>query len=152
MTVFTRRVFPFAACIALTATLSIWIAASASSPATRAAPLAPMHFKAITVSTHYSFTGKQPGVGSTIQQVQVDRVGMQQIGTDIVSCTVLSKMQALCQIAANFPGRGRIELQGALNVNAKRDLYPITGGTGQFATIRGWAVTTGPTNVEVVFR
>jgi hypothetical protein len=111
-----------------------------------------MHFTGVTTSSHESLNGatnKEP-VGATFQETQKLMASGRQIGRAFISATVINNAGwALLNIEARFPGRGRLELQGASTGNT--NTYAITGGTGVFATVRGWA--TGHKNhVTVIFR
>lgn len=156
MTAVSRRILPFAAILAVAVTLAVWITAGAAPPASPAGVLAPMHFRTVTTSGHFSPNGatqKNP-VGASYQATVKLVSDGRQIGTAFLVVTIVNKAGwGLENIEGRFPGRGRVELQGMAPPNGG-GTQAITGGTGIFTHARGWATSRGKNgnNVTVTFR
>jgi hypothetical protein len=138
MTVVSRRLVPFAAVLAVAVTLAVWITASAAGPWSPS-PLPTMHFTGVTTSQHMSLNGatnKNPvGVSLQVTKKLVARGAV--IGHAFGACTIVNSAgSALCNVEARFRHRGRLELQGL--ISGQTNTFAITGGTGAFATARGW--------------
>ena len=61
------------------------------------------------------------------------------LGTARIQCVFHLDEWAICTGAFNFTGRGEIIGEGTVNIGSENPLVivPITGGTGDFANVRG---------------
>ena len=145
MTIVSRRMIPFALVLAIAATLAVWMTAGAATPhGGGPSGLSPINFWAVTTSMHYSPNGstdKKPA-GATIQQTKKLLVSGKQIGRAFINGTVINNASwLLLNFEVRFPGRGRIEFQGALPPSGHNNIIPIIGGTGDFTNVHGWLAT-----------
>ena len=154
MTVVSRRLVPFAAVVAIAVTLALWLTASAAVPSSNPAVLAPMHFKSVPTSQHFSLNGATDTnqSGATDQATYELLASGRQIGRAFFLGTGINKAGwVFGNIEFRFSGRGRIELQGTFPGSKHNDTFAIIGGTGVFVTARGWAVI-HKGNITVTFR
>jgi hypothetical protein len=154
MTIVSRRLVPFAAVLAVAVTLAVWITASAAVPRSNPQVLAPMHFQGVLTSSHLSPNGatqKKPA-GETLQATYKLLASGRQIGRAFFVATAINNTSwVLGNIELRFSDRGRLELQGTQSFSGNTQTYAITGGTGVFATARGWAIF-HKNNITVTFR
>jgi hypothetical protein len=154
MTIVSRRLVPFAAVLAVAVTLAVWITASAAVPRSNPQVLVPMHFTTVKTSSHLSPNGatQKKLAGATIQGTDKLVSAGRQIGRDFALGTFINNAGwGLVNIEVRFSHRGRLELQGTIPPSGNTKTFAIIGGTGVFATARGWAVSHGH-NVTVTFR
>jgi hypothetical protein len=153
MTIVSRRLVPFAVVLAIAATLAIWMTVSAAAPRGGGpSPLPTMHFTVVPTSHHASLNGatQKAPAGATFQETAKLVSSSRQIGSAFVAATIINNIgNALLNIEARFPGRGRIELQGVSKPNGG-GTDTIIGGTGIFTGAHGWAV--GNNHITVTFR
>jgi hypothetical protein len=153
MTIVSRRLVPFAAVLAVALTLAVWITASAGGWPQGSSPLPPMHLKTIPTSKHISLNGAtdQNPTGATIQKTANVLASGKQVGRAFIACTFVDKVVAgLCNVELRFPDKGRLELQGGVTGSAAKT-FAIVGGTGAYATARGWVVVDHH-HVTITFR
>jgi len=153
MTIVSRRLVPFAAVLAVAVTLAVWITASASVPSATSAILAPIHFQTVQTSEHISLNGAtdQKPTGATIQDTFNAMSAGREIGHGFITGTFINNAGfSLVNIEVRFLHRGHLELQGVWG-SGHNNTSAIIGGTGVFATARGWAHGHN-NNVTVTFR
>ena len=87
--------------------------------------------------------GKQgPSVGDTFATtLDIKSQAGVDLGTERTQCTIGTGRWAICTGAFDITGRGEIVGTGAVNLGAESPDFdvPITGGTGEFANVRGVA-------------
>jgi hypothetical protein len=155
MTIVSRRLVPFAAIIAVAATLAVWMTVGAAAPRGGGpSALTTLHFTNVNTSQHISLNGatdKQPA-GATVQSTGNIMASGRQVGSAFVNGTFINNAGwGLFNIELRFPGRGRLELQGAKGPSGNTSTFAIIGGTGVFTTARGWVVKS-KSNIIITFR
>jgi hypothetical protein len=87
--------------------------------------------------------GKQgPSVGDTFATtLDIESQAGVDLGTERTQCTIGTGRWAICTGAFDITGRGEIVGTGAVNLGTESPDFdvPITGGTGEFANVRGVA-------------
>lgn len=87
--------------------------------------------------------GKQgPSVGDTFATtLDIKSQAGVDLGTERTQCTLGTGRVAICTGAFDITGRGEIVGTGAVNLGSDLSDFdvPITGGTGEFANVRGVA-------------
>jgi hypothetical protein len=96
-----------------------------------------------TVKDKFVDVGKQgPSVGDTFATtVDIKSQAGVDLGTERTQCTLGAGQWAICTGAFDITGRGEIVGTGMVNVGTENPDFdvPITGGTGDFANVRGEA-------------
>lgn len=141
MTIVSRRILPLATVIAVTAMLSILATAGAAHLQTRHHSDNIWHFTVRATSERFIVNGatnKNPAGAQYVENAKLVQ-GSHRIGTAYVVGTIIGRSgRSLQNIAAVFPGKGELELQG-INTNGL-GASVITGGTGVFGGVTGEAV------------
>ena len=87
--------------------------------------------------------GKQgPSVGDTFATtLDIKSQAGVDLGTERTQCTIGTGRWAICTGAFDITGRGEIVATGMVNFGSESPDFdvPITGGTGEFANVRGVA-------------
>ena len=91
----------------------------------------------------------------SILHLRIASLAGRQIGVNNAVCTVLAPLSAAlthCVGTGSLPG-GTIEWGGDLSLNAERDSFAVTGGTGAYRDAAGQIdirYTNPPTNTKVI--
>jgi hypothetical protein len=96
-----------------------------------------------TVKDKFVDVGKRgPPIGDTFATtVDIKSQAGVDLGTERTQCTLGAGMWAICTGAFDITGRGEIVGTGMVNFGSESPDFdvPITGGTGDFANVRGVA-------------
>lgn len=83
--------------------------------------------------------GESAGDMFVFKETLWDEDQQTRLGTSWVDCTLNFGGVAVCKGALQLEGRGHLTGTGAVRLAATSFSFPITGGTGDFANVTGWA-------------
>jgi hypothetical protein len=109
-----------------------------------------LHTKAVSAVVNHAGHGGPGDVTAVVFDLQTP--GGAEAGKAYISCTTETASLSLCHAAYVLKG-GQIDVQVAAPDTATKQTLAVTGGTGNYAGVTGWArgVDTGPETTDRTF-